>query len=170
MHLAHFTSFPLGIVTVLRFIFLAGLTGFVSAADPVASTPGAALAPGSATIAFTVSGLANDRGGVRVALYSASQANQFPMAEEAAQDRQRVVISNRQAGGRFTNVTPGTYAIALFHDVDDDGKLGTNWLGIPKEPIGASRDAKGTMGPPSFADAKFEVAAGATVELTIKVE
>jgi len=52
---------------------------------------------------------------------------------------------------------PGEYAVHVFHDVDDNGKMKTNFIGIPKEPTGVSNDAKGKFGPPKFVDAKFAV-------------
>jgi uncharacterized protein (DUF2141 family) len=55
------------------------------------------------------------------------------------------------------NAAPGTHAIKVFHDVNDNGKLDTNWLGIPTEPYGFSNDAMGTLGPPSFQQAQFIV-------------
>lgn len=63
----------------------------------------------------------------------------------------------------FDGLTPGTYAIKLFHDVDGDGKMGTNPYGMPTEPFAFSNNAQGNMGPAKWADAKFEVKAGANV-------
>jgi leucyl/phenylalanyl-tRNA---protein transferase len=60
------------------------------------------------------------------------------------------------------DVVPGSYAIKAFHDVDRNGKLDTNFMGIPKEPYGFSNDAMGTFGPPSFEQASFKVGAGST--------
>ena len=54
----------------------------------------------------------------------------------------------------FTDLTPGDYAIAAFHDADGDGELATNLLGVPSEGYGFSNGARGFMGPP-----KFEMAA-----------
>lgn len=64
---------------------------------------------------------------------------------------------------RIADLVPGTYAIKIFHDVNDNGKLDTNWMGIPSEPYGFSNDAMGTFGPPSFALARFTVGANQTV-------
>lgn len=50
----------------------------------------------------------------------------------------------------FDDVTPGTYAVKVFHDINDDGKLNTSWIGWPQEPYGFSNDAPVNMGPPSF--------------------
>ncbi|MEO8590991.1 MAG: DUF2141 domain-containing protein [Flavobacteriales bacterium] len=68
-----------------------------------------------------------------------------------------------------TDLTVGRYAIKAFHDVNDNGKLDTNWIGIPSEPYGFSNDAMGTFGPPSFEQAGFVVKTGAnTVRFRMK--
>lgn len=58
----------------------------------------------------------------------------------------------------FTDVPPGTYAMTAYQDMDGDGRMATGPFGIPSEPVAISRDAKGMMGPPAFADAAFTVA------------
>jgi uncharacterized protein (DUF2141 family) len=67
----------------------------------------------------------------------------------------RAKIVNGRALCVFRNVTPGTYGISAFHDANENGKLDTNFLGMPTEDYCASRNARGIMGPPSFSDAKF---------------
>ncbi|MEZ4755762.1 MAG: DUF2141 domain-containing protein [Flavobacteriales bacterium] len=61
----------------------------------------------------------------------------------------------------FTDVTPGTYAVKVFHDINSDRKLNTNWVGWPQEPFGFGNDAPIKMGPPSFEAAAVQVKAGA---------
>jgi uncharacterized protein (DUF2141 family) len=68
-----------------------------------------------------------------------------------------VQIENNECTVTFKKVPAGTYAISLFHDENDNGKMDTNFLGIPKESYGCSNNAKGFMGPPKWEDAKFEV-------------
>jgi uncharacterized protein (DUF2141 family) len=46
--------------------------------------------------------------------------------------------------------------------------MDTNFLGIPKKPIGMSNDAKAFMGPPKYKDAKFMV--DKNINMTIKVK
>ena len=55
------------------------------------------------------------------------------------------------------SVPAGEYAVHVYHDLDANGKMKTNFIGIPKEPTGVSRDAKGKMGPPKFKDAVLTV-------------
>jgi len=51
----------------------------------------------------------------------------------------------------------GRYAIAVIHDEDGDGELGTNFLGIPREGVGLSNNPKSRFGPPRFADAAVDI-------------
>ena len=69
-----------------------------------------------------------------------------------------MVIKIRDAHARFDflDIPPGTYALAVIHDENMDGKLDTNWLGAPKEGYGFSNDAKAMLGPPSFSAARFQ--------------
>ena len=52
---------------------------------------------------------------------------------------------------------PGKYAFKYFHDENNDEKINTNFMGIPKEGYGFSNNAKGTFGPPSFDKMLFEI-------------
>ena len=56
----------------------------------------------------------------------------------------------------------GNYAIGVFHDVNGNNSLDTNFLGIPKEQYGFGNDATGSFGPPSFKDAAITVSKDAT--------
>ena len=56
----------------------------------------------------------------------------------------------------------GEYAISAYHDLDGNGRMKTNFIGIPREPIGTSNDAKGRFGPPKYKDAKFQIGEEAT--------
>ena len=49
----------------------------------------------------------------------------------------------------------GTYTIAFYIDKNDNEKIDTNFLGIPKEQFGFSNDVMGRLGPPSFEAASF---------------
>ena len=67
----------------------------------------------------------------------------------------------------FPDVPTGTYAVSFIHDVDSDGALNTNWLGLPREPWGVSNDAPMRYGPPAFEEAAF-THPGATVVASVK--
>jgi uncharacterized protein (DUF2141 family) len=49
-----------------------------------------------------------------------------------------------------------------------NGKLDTDWLGVPEEGYGFSKDAKAMLGAPSFSAAKFQYGGG-TLDLAISL-
>jgi len=63
----------------------------------------------------------------------------------------------------ITELKPGKYAFKYFHDEDNDEKINTNFMGIPKEGYGFSNNAKGTFGPPSFDKMVFEISKSNTM-------
>jgi uncharacterized protein (DUF2141 family) len=148
-------SFPLRL-RPLALVALATL----SAVGPVA-------ADGPATIVVNVSGLRNERGQVGCALFSSADA--FPSADKALA-RVLAVIAGKAARCEFKAVAGGTYAVAVMHDENGDGKLNRSFIGVPTEGYGASNDARpGLMRAPRFADARFLVPAGATTTLAVPV-
>jgi uncharacterized protein (DUF2141 family) len=86
---------------------------------------------------------------------------------------QRIAASRQVAGQPlqlvFTQLQPGRYALLAYQDKDGNGKLNTNLMGIPNEPVGFSNNAKASFGQPSFDSAAFEVGPqGARVNLTLQ--
>jgi uncharacterized protein (DUF2141 family) len=81
-----------------------------------------------------------------------------------------MVIKIRHAEARcdFLDIPPGTYALAVTHDENMNGKIDTNWLGIPTEGYGFSNDAKAWLGPPSFPATSFPYE-GQDMEMTISL-
>ena len=55
-----------------------------------------------------------------------------------------------------TNLPDGQYLVMLVHDINNNGKLDTTFIGMPKEPVGLSNyDGKGIPG--KFKKHKFSV-------------
>jgi uncharacterized protein (DUF2141 family) len=66
-----------------------------------------------------------------------------------------IKVRDRQARCDFLDLQPGTYALAVIHDENMNGKLDTNEVRIPTEGYGFSNDASALMGAPSFNAASF---------------
>jgi len=105
-----------------------------------------------------VEALRNNKGYVFCALYSSRDG--FPKDNQRAIAHIRSPISARKAICEFSGISPGTYAVAVFHDENSNGKLDTNFLGIPREGVGASNNARGHLGPPKFEAAAFSFSGG----------
>lgn len=105
----------------------------------------------AATLTVTVANIANDKGQIRIAVYDDAdswlEAPRWEAAKPAAVEPLRFTFE----------VPPGTYGVAVLHDVNDNGKMDYRLLRLPKEPYGFSNGAVPRLGPPRFADAAFAV-------------
>jgi uncharacterized protein (DUF2141 family) len=104
-------------------------------------------------IIVTVKGLKIE-GTVYLTLFD--KAEGFPSQRKKAIMYRIKKVKSKSMKIVFDSVKYGSYAIALWHDQNDNKKLDKNFIGIPKEGFGVSRDAKGSMGPPKFKDAVFK--------------
>jgi len=117
-------------------------------------------------IRVEVVGLRSDKGRVICALFSSRDG--FPKQGEKAVARISSEISDKRAVCEFAGVATGTYAVSVFHDENSNGKLDTNFMGIPREGVGASNNARGRFGPPKFDAAAFKFSGG-RLEMKITV-
>ncbi len=120
------------------------------------------FANGPNTLTVKVKNLKNTDGRLEVSLFSseADWLNKGAQKIVAFEDTDEVVVT-------FEDVTPGIYAVSVIHDENSNGDLDTGFLGIPTEDYGFSNDAKGTFGPASFGDSKFEMSADKKIVINI---
>lgn len=62
----------------------------------------------------------------------------------------------------------GSYAVAVYQDQNGNSMLDRTFIGIPKEPVGASNNPKSRFGPPKWKAARFSVT-GEVTELEIQI-
>lgn len=107
----------------------------------------------------------NSTGTVACALFESPEGFPYEYLRSATNV---MVVKIREAQARcdFEDIPPGTYAMAVVHDENMNGKLDANWLGVPSEGYGFSNDASGVLGPPSFSAASFKYD-GQNVDLTM---
>lgn len=72
----------------------------------------------------------------------------------------RAPITGEHAELCFAVSAPGTYAVAIYHDENNNHHFDRNFLGLPAEGYGFSNDAPTLFGPPSFSAARVLVHAG----------
>jgi len=117
-------------------------------------------------IRVEIAGFRNDKGGAICALFSS--AKDFPKNGDKAIAHAKSGISRGRAVCEFPAIAPGRYAVSVFHDENSNGKMDTNFMGIPREGVGASNNAIGHFGPPKFDAAAFQYAGG-KLDLTITI-
>lgn len=112
---------------------------------------------------ITLSDIQVVKGSVRLALYSTPE--DFMKKHKAVRE---VAVTGNTVTVVFENMEAGEYAISCYHDVNNNKKLDSNFIGIPHEPYGFSNNARGTFGPPGFEDARFTVTGA--MQMTIRLK
>ncbi len=101
---------------------------------------------------LVISGVRPGRGKVKIAIFTDTKT--FPQPDGASQvfnlnpDRAQLELP--------INAEP-PFAVAVYQDINGDGVLSRNRLGIPLEPFAFSNNAMGKRGPPTFDEAKIEI-------------
>ena len=120
------------------------------------------------TLTINITGINSIKGNVYVYLYTSEEG--FPIEVSKANSYKKAKVNSNNVTVFFKNLKPGTYAVSVYQDIDANGKINQNFLGIPKEPVGVSNNAKGFMGPPKYEDAKFDLNSNKTIEIKLNKE
>lgn len=120
----------------------------------------------SRTVQLSIENIRNTKGELRILVFYSSDG--FP------DDPGRAVFSaTKPPTNNVTLEVPElqmghSYAFSVLHDENGDGRLNTNFLGIPKEGIGFSRSPNLWLGKPKFEDCAEEIASS-TQTILIKM-
>lgn len=137
---------------VLTLLFVAG-----SSVALAAPTGDVAARTAGTQVLVEITNMRNHDGVVRACM--TRDANRFPRCQNSTQGYSVVVPAGEATTLHFTDVVPGTYAIALLHDENENGKADRVLGMMPREGFGFSNDAPVNMGPPAFSEAAITVGA-----------
>jgi uncharacterized protein (DUF2141 family) len=98
--------------------------------------------------------LSNKNGDVKIGLYN--KAEDFSKVDKAYKLRSIKILS-KTVKYKFTNIPNGTYAIAVFHDENQNDKVDKIFLGIPSEGYGFSNNIRPSFRSANFEESKFEL-------------
>ena len=110
-----------------------------------------AVAIQAQTVTITMDNVLNDKGTIMAALHSAETFMKGKGLQNTVVKAEKGTLSIT-----FKDVEPGTYAIMVLHDTNDNKRMDYQANGMPLENYGTSNNVL-AMGPPQFSDAKFEV-------------
>ena len=113
-----------------------------------------------------IEGLQEAKGQICYSLFDRSKG--FPDSSDDTLQAKCVSIQERSPRLTIENLHLGTYAVAFFHDVNEDGELNRNFLGIPQEGFGFSRNPEIQTSPPSFGESAVFVT-GAETNLQVQM-
>jgi len=101
-----------------------------------------------------LTGLKTTKGSVLYLVFSSEEG--FPGDSKKSVRSGKIDALEAKDGFSIKDLVPGTYAITVTHDKNNNGKLDTNMVGIPKEGFGFSNNPKITVRAPSFDKCKFD--------------
>ncbi|MDP6407628.1 MAG: DUF2141 domain-containing protein [Alphaproteobacteria bacterium] len=110
----------------------------------------------AAELTVRVSGIRSAAGGIRLALFDDAGSYLKTGRSRVVAAAQGTIVA------RFKDLPAGSYALAVHHDENANGKMEKNLLGIPTEGYGFSNDAKALFGPPPFSQSAFALGDGQT--------
>ena len=101
-----------------------------------------------------VEGVESSSGVIRVALFTSKEGF---LKKEHVYRAQSARAEQGTTRLLLEDLPPGEYALAVFHDLNENKLLDTNWIGMPKEPMGFSNARMKTFGPPSFEECRVDL-------------
>jgi len=129
-------------------------TALLSIAAPVFAHATDDVAP--TTLTITVSNIQAMSGSLQIGVYHSESGW---VAGEAVNGAM-VTVDDVNESVTIHGLEPGEYGLKMYHDVDGDGAMSTNLMGVPLEPFAFSNNAMGRFGPASWDDAMFTVSTG----------
>ncbi|MBN4000658.1 DUF2141 domain-containing protein [Nostoc sp. LPT] len=103
-----------------------------------------------------IDGLKNKQGQVCASIFASSEG--FPSDRDRVLQKQCTKITENPLSITFDNLKAGSYAVAVFHDQNNDRTLNSNFFGIPREGFGFSSNPEIRTRAPKFSEAAFLVA------------
>lgn len=120
---------------------------------------------GLTSLSLEVSAFRNAKGTLNCRLFS--DAASFPDGEGLR--TVRAAIAGSQSVCVFDDVAPGTYAVAVVHDENSNGRLDKNFLGVPTEGYGVSNNRTYAISSPIWDESRFVVAPREPVVLRVNL-
>jgi len=108
----------------------------------------------TANLTLRISNIEGVKGNISIAIFNSPEG--FPDSDTYFIGK-KIPIKSKKFEYVFNNLPTGEYAIAIYQDINKNGKLDKNWFGIPVEPYGFSYIKKGKTGSAKFTDATFEL-------------
>ena len=112
-----------------------------------------------------VDGIPNTKGTLFIGLFNSSAS--FP---SFGKQYKGVVVTHEGKSHvyKFKNLPKDSYALAIYHDENKNGKLDKNLVGAPTEAYGFSNNAREMFSAPSFESAKIVLDRDKKCQIRIK--
>ena len=126
-----------------------------------------AHAAGSVDLDITIRNVLPGQGELRVALFD--RAEGFPDAPAPSMPTLRQAADAATVRVRLSGVPAGRWAVMVLQDLNGNGRIDSNLLGLPREPYGASNNRLPALAPPRFDEALVTLGpAGAHIQIDLR--
>jgi uncharacterized protein (DUF2141 family) len=113
-------------------------------------------------LVLQVDQITKTKGVMMIALYNSAESYK---SDQNVFKGQKVAVTKDTLAVNFGDIPAGDYAIKLYQD--ENGVIDKNTIGMPTEGYGFSNNG-GTMGQPSFDEAKFNVTDKTTISIHLR--
>lgn len=151
-----------GVVHVLVILLSAGASLGSASEQPANTCPSWGI-----PIHVHIHGIRNAHGSVKVVLYGPDPETFLVKGKKA--DKEREPAQENLMTLCVAAPSEGKYVVVVYHDENDNHKFDRNWIGLPVEGFGVSKNPTMFFTPPSFEEAAFDVNGDITnIEVEIK--
>lgn len=118
------------------------------------------------TLKVSVENLQSNKGTIKYLIFNKEDG--FPDVLKNSFKSGTILVKDADKGIVLESLEEGSYAVSIIHDENDNDKLDTNFMGIPKEGFGFSNNPRIYFGPPSFEKARVEVEKDTDINIVLK--
>ena len=127
-------------------------------ADTLAVAPKVDTAVQKVPLTLIVNNLRSTTAPITIGVYGTD--NKFPDPKDQLKEY-KFTPNGKQLVAQIKDLNFGTYALAIYQDVNSNGKIDKTIIGIPTEPYAFSNNYRPKVKAPNFDDCKFEYSAKA---------
>lgn len=111
-------------------------------------------APSSNVLTIYVCGIHKIKGSLFVAVFDS--AEDYENGSEYAVKKIKIPVREKKQPLEIEGLEFGEYGIKMYHDINENGELDKNFMGMPKEPYGFSNNAEALFSSPGFEETIFD--------------
>ena len=107
------------------------------------------------TLTLNITNIQQSKGTLRIGIYDPTPA--FGSDHAKPNYLKSISITKTDNQVIIFELPQGRYALAMYHDLNDNNKMDKNMVGFPKEPYGFSNNFRPKFSGPKFEDCAFEL-------------
>lgn len=113
------------------------------------------------SVLIQVQGVRSSKGSLVAVLYGDNPSEFLKKGARVA--RERVAARPGSVTVCLEAPRPGVYAVAVYHDENDNHRFDRSWTGLPSEGFGVSNNPRPFLRAPTHSESAFEVGSGHSV-------